>query len=201
MKEAVKTHGLNTEAAIAELLVLATSPTAAGAETFGKLRTPTLFSRFIPMLFVGFAHNLILEQKVSVLGLLERVHPNTHADTLQHLFLYRERHAWSRARRLAASMRSVTGGARKPRALERAADGKPLAGGCCRSRKQQRLLIRHCMHAAAKYTNLTKRINKRGKANLGNKVREARARHAAKKVALADAVVRTLDYALYCTVV
>ena len=57
------------------------------------------------------------------------------------------------------------------------------------------MLIRHCLHAALKYTKLTKRIGKRGKANLGNKVRDARARHAAKKAALADAVVRTL----YCT--
>jgi hypothetical protein len=41
------------------------------------------------MLFVGLAHTLLLESYVSRMKAVEKKHPNTHALTLDALFMYK----------------------------------------------------------------------------------------------------------------
>eukprot|EP00966_Prymnesium_polylepis_P166245 3842988-Prymnesium_polylepis.1 len=62
------------------------------------------------MLFVGFAHNLLLESYVSRLAQLEKIHPGMHALTVDKIFMYRARQARGRALRLDTSLRTLRGG-------------------------------------------------------------------------------------------
>jgi hypothetical protein len=48
-----------------------------------------MYSKFIPLLFVGFAHNLRIESFVSVLGKLEKAHPNAASQLIDFMFTYR----------------------------------------------------------------------------------------------------------------
>ena len=128
LKSEIASWGLDAPETIRELTLLATAPPGA-TETDPALtaeRTPRLFECFIPMLFVGFAHNLYVESAVSKLANLEKIHPNLDALTLQEMFLYKAKQETSRAARLDACMRSQTGGGLRGKARERA--NKPLGG-------------------------------------------------------------------------
>ena len=90
--------------------------------------TPQLHSTFVYMLFVGFAHNLLLESYVSRKVQLERIHLNVGAEMLDCLFLYRARQTAARAARVACTLRSATWGGKRLEAQQRTADGKALLG-------------------------------------------------------------------------
>ena len=117
-----------------------------------KADTPHLYGKLCDKLFVGFAHNLLLESLVSRLSMLERQHPHTHAITLDETFKYHMAQADARADRLSPDMRSLTKGARRKAAREKAEEGKPLT--CTnRSYKQQAALAADALRCARRYTN------------------------------------------------
>eukprot|EP00965_Chrysotila_dentata_P067656 2239283-Pleurochrysis_carterae.AAC.1 len=64
-----------------ELLLLATAPTVDSSDeaVLSEARLPRLFALFRRWLFVGFAHDLLLELMVSRLAMLEKRHTGTHA--------------------------------------------------------------------------------------------------------------------------
>ncbi len=92
------------------------------------------------MLFVRLAHNLLLESYVSRLATIEKTHRNTHALTLDQLFMYKARQAEARAERLDASLRSPSGGGLRAKAKMKA--DKRLCGSANRSRKQKLFLCK-----------------------------------------------------------
>ena len=63
MRKEIDLWGLDAPEVVAELKLLATAPQGITKETpvFGLAHTPRLYKAFIPMLFVGFAHNLYVE--------------------------------------------------------------------------------------------------------------------------------------------
>lgn len=73
----LKLWGLSAAVITSELALLATVPQGDTMldPVLGEERTPSLYNKFIPMLFVGFAHNLRLERYVSVLAQLEKAVP------------------------------------------------------------------------------------------------------------------------------
>jgi hypothetical protein len=116
-----------------------------------------MYSKFIPLLFVGFAHNLRIESFVSVLGKLEKAHPNAASQLIDFMFTYRTDREHERECRRAATMRSVnkTGGARAA-ARELATEAKEL-GKASRSKKQLLLLQRQSEQRAARYDQVRRR--------------------------------------------
>ena len=96
--------------------------------------TPALHTLFTHMLFVGFAHNLLLESYVSRKVQLERIHLNVGAEMLDCLFMYRARQTDARAARVLCSLRTAKRGGKRPEAQQRAAVGKALRGSPNRSR-------------------------------------------------------------------
>lgn len=119
-------------------------------------RTPCMYSKFIPLLFVGFAHNLRIESFVSVLGKLEKAHPNAASQLIDFMFTYRTDREHERECRRAATMRSVnkTGGARAA-ARELATEAKELgkARRAPLTAAQCSLLVPKLHAAAAKVTS------------------------------------------------
>ena len=99
------------------------------------------------MLFVGFAHNLLLESYVSRLAQLEKIHPGMHALTVDKIFMYRARQTRGRALRLDASVRAVRGGGLRRASVAAALKGSQLKGSACRSKAQQRMM---CEQAEAR---------------------------------------------------
>ena len=176
---------LTTPAAVKELILLASSPPGP-LHTFSRKLTPVLFEAYVPMLFVGFAHALFIESKVSVLDRILRAHPNAHPTVVQHLFMFGERGAWSRERRLASKMRC----GRSAKSRAKAAEGKPLAAKPCSNRKQQLLTAKHAEASGMKYS--TARIYKRGPRNLANMRALGRAVYDAKRTGLAAARTQVL---------
>jgi hypothetical protein len=145
--------GLCAAAVVQELLLLAT---AAPRKTeidpvLNSTETPLLFTKFISMLFVGFAHNLLLESYVSRLAQLEKIHPGMHPLTLHKLFMYRALGARERALRLDPSMRSTRGGGCRALAVAKALACKPLKGSASRSKSQMALLCEQVEMRASKY--------------------------------------------------
>ena len=147
-----------------------------------------LHATFVHMLFVGFAHNLLLESYVSRKAQVERIHLNVGAETLDHLFMYRARQTEARAARLGSDMRSAAGGGKRPEAQARAAAGKGLTGSANRSRFQQRTLMQQTDAAGACLS--TKRLLKRRAGGIASKRKQARAACVAAQQALTS---RTLD--------
>ena len=92
-----------------ELRLLASAPP--GETALNPLlsldRTPCLYTKFIPLLFVGFAHNLRIESLVSVLGKLERAHPKANSQLIDLMFIYRTGNECERDARRAPAMRST----------------------------------------------------------------------------------------------
>jgi hypothetical protein len=112
-------------------------------------QTPKLFGLLRDYLFIGFAHNLLLESTVSRLAMKEKQHPRTHAVKLNHLFLYHMRKEPARKLRQATEARWTGGGARRKDALEVAANGSELQGAN-RSKRQQ-LMLASDVHAQASF--------------------------------------------------
>ena len=104
---------------------------------------------------------MLLESYVSRMKWVEKRHPNMHALTLDHLFMYRARRQREKDARRAASMRSTRGGGVRKAARERAAEGRALLGGS-RNKLQQRLLCRQAEARAGKLAAAAKAIFKRG---------------------------------------
>lgn len=75
---------------VPELQLLATAPKGLTKESpvCGTAQTPCLYKAFIPMLFVGFAHNLYVESAVSKLANLEKTHPGADSLVLQEMYMY-----------------------------------------------------------------------------------------------------------------
>jgi hypothetical protein len=133
----VKLWKLDRPQVVAELAGLAAVPPRAKDDPalHGQASgTPALHSTFVFMLFVGFAHNLLLESYVSRKVQLERIHLNVGAEMLDCLFMYRARQTVARAARIACALRSAARGGKRPEAQQRAADGKALRGSPNRSR-------------------------------------------------------------------
>ena len=124
--------GMDRAAVVDELVLLATSPPAAQPEApkqwvdavVGKEQTPLLYEKFCKWLFVGFAHNLLLECMVSRLTMLEKRHPHQHALKLNAVFKYHMKQEPGRMAR--AALRSEMCGARRQAAKEAALEGKLL---------------------------------------------------------------------------
>jgi hypothetical protein len=152
---------LKKPAVLAELRLLAAAPPqdTATAPVLSLARTPCMYSKFIPLLFVGFAHNLRIESFVSVLGKLEKAHPSAASQLIDFMFTYRTGRENERERRRAANMRSTTGGGARAAAREQATDAKEL-GKATRSKKQQKLLQRQSEQRAARYDNVRRRRGK-----------------------------------------
>jgi len=149
---------LKTPAVLTELKRLATTPAGETAvnPVLSLERTPCMYSKFIPLLFVGFAHNLRIESLVSVLGKLERAHPNANSQVLDYMFTYRTGNEGERTRRRDASMRSTRGGGARAAAREQAEEGKGLREHS-RSKKQLKLLERQAEARAARYEEVARR--------------------------------------------
>jgi hypothetical protein len=122
--------------------------TAAGTSVSTE-QTLRLFVLLRDYLFIGFAHNLLLESTVSRLAMKEKQHPRTHAVKLNHIFLYHMRKEPARKLRRAAEARSTGGDARRKDALEAAANGSELQGAN-RSKKQQ-VMLASDVHAQASF--------------------------------------------------
>ena len=76
-----------------ELLLLATSPPQDTLESplFSPSATPVLYSKFIKQLFVGFAHNLLVESYVSRVATVSKFHQGIDPLSLAALFMYKVR--------------------------------------------------------------------------------------------------------------
>ena len=79
LRREVKLWGLREPAVTAELLAI-----ASGAKAMGQEQTPQLYVLERDWLFVGFAHNLLLESMVSRLAMIEKQHPRCSALTLDY---------------------------------------------------------------------------------------------------------------------
>ena len=185
---------LDAKEVVLELLGLASCPVGAdfleGEPALSVERTPRLHSMFVYMLFVGFAHNLLLESYVSRKSQLERIHLNVGAQTLDHLFMYRARQTAARQARLVSELRTAARGGKRPEAQQRAAAGKGLRGSANRSKAQQRRLLEQTEAAGAALS--TVRVLKRRKGGIAHARRQARTAHLASEATLVDRVVGSL---------
>ena len=149
---------LKKKAITDELRLLASAPPGETAlnPVLSLDRTPCLYSKFIPFLFVGFAHNLRIESLVSVLGKLERAHPKAHSQLVDLMFIYRTGNEFERDARRAPAMRSTRGGGARAASKELAAEGKGLRDHA-RSKKQHKLLQRQAEQRASRYDDVRRR--------------------------------------------
>ena len=141
------------------------------------------------MLFVGLAHTLLLESYVSRMKMIENVHPNTNALTLDKLFMYRARRAREKGLRQDASQRCTGGGGGRVQAQCRREAGNALKGAN-RSKRQQRLM---CMQAEARAHRLRFiHLNARGPGCIAKRLAQYRAEDRCKRVELAWKKVESL---------
>ena len=164
---------LKKEQVTKELQLLASAPPGETAlnPILSLDRTPCLFSKFIPLLFVGFAHNLRIESLVSVLGKLERAHPKANSQLLNNMFIYRTGNECERDIRRGPAMRSTCDGGARAAARELAAEGKGLREAS-RSKKQFNMLQRQAELRAARHNGLRRH---RGKKSARQKRKQWRA--------------------------
>jgi hypothetical protein len=149
---------LKKAALTSELRLLASAPPGETAlnPVLSLDRTPCLYTKFIPFLFVGFAHNLRIESLVSVLGKLERAHPKANSQLIDFMFTYRTGNEGERDERRAPGMRSARGGGARAAAKEAAAEGKGLRDAS-RSKKQLGQLRLQAEQRAARYKGVRRR--------------------------------------------
>ena len=164
--------GLRGPGVVKELKLLATAaPRDTGVNPVLSLQeTPRLYNKFIPLLFIGFAHNLRLESYVSVLRQLVRAHPKADSQLIDHMFVYRTNNQHEREARCDAKLRSTRGGGAREAARDEAAEGKTLKG-TARNKKQLRLLQQQAEQRAARYAVLRR---KRGEASVAGKRKRLR---------------------------
>ena len=173
----LKAWRLDTAAVKTELLALAAT-SSIGRKTevdplLSEEGTPLLFDAFKGLLFVRLAHNLLLESYVSRLATLEKTHRNTHALTLDDLFMYKARQADARAERLDASLRSASGGGLRPGAQARLT--QRLSGSANSSKAQLLHLCSQVKAAASRY--VTAALHKRKEGGLWQRLRATRDMH------------------------
>ena len=74
-----------------ELILLAVTPPRDTEEEpiFSTEKTPLLYEKFIGLLFVGFAHNLLVESYVSRVSTISKVHQGVEPMTLAATFMYK----------------------------------------------------------------------------------------------------------------
>jgi hypothetical protein len=186
------TSGLRSLAVVHELLLLATVPQRITEvnPVLSKTETPRLYTKFISMLFVGFAHNLLLESYVSRFAQLEKTHKGCHALTIDRLFMYRARGTREKSKRLECCMRSMRGGGRRFAATVNLLAGKLLKGSACRSKSQQKLMCEQAEARAAKYANAG--IRKRGIGSIAAQLRSEREAHDAEAARVARVKVASM---------
>jgi len=180
---------LNVKPVVKELVKLATAPSRDTAvdPVLSHQETPLLYHG-MRRLFVGFAHNLLLESLVSRLSNIEKVHPGMNSTLLHHVFMHKGRQAGVRKKRLEAALRATSGVTRSSKA--RAAEGKALAGSANRSKAQLKLLARQTEAAANKHSDAA--LFKRGAEGTRRKVLAQRTAHADARSSLVDTKVRSL---------
>jgi hypothetical protein len=167
-----------------ELLLLATAPAdlADGEHVFGKVRTPALHNTFIHALFVGFAHNLLLESYVSRKAEIERIHKGVGPEMLEFLFMYRARQTIARALRSAVHIRGSTRSGDKTTKQLRKTN---------RSRPQQLVLLQQTEEAARAHSQA--RLGMRGGNSLAATRRGTQALASAHSEALMASRHESLD--------
>ena len=194
----MRVWGLNGAAVTSELLLLASMP-ARVTEVNPELcatGTPLIFNAFKGMLFVVMTHNLTLESYVSDLANLEKIHTNTHAITLHHMFMYKKQQTTSRLERLAPELRSSKGGGARAAALLQSAIGKRRKGSANRSKAQQLRLCMQVRTSAATYC--TAALYVRGQMNIRRRLVALRKQHdvVAHNVAACSVAARRATYNL-----
>lgn len=190
--------GLRTDPLVRELLLLATADERQTDidPLLNAKETPRLFQKCISMLFVGFAHNLLLESYVSRLAQLEKIHPGMHALTVDKIFMYRARQTRGRALRLDASVRAVRGGGLRRASVAAALKGSQLKGSACRSKAQQRMMCEQAEARGRRYAEAC--ISKRGSGSIAAQLRCERDRHDAEAARVAHVKLESLRTS--CTV-
>ena len=168
---------LNTPGVKAELLLLACTASGERRTEVNPLlsaaHTPLIFETFKGLLFVGFAHNLLLESYVSRLANLEKVHKGMHALTLHYTFMYKARQAEARGSRL--KLRSSKRGGLRKAAKAKAAAGKQADGSANESKAKLLYLSKQVDESAGEYTNAE--LYKRGSAGVKRRLKAERQRH------------------------
>ena len=158
-----------------ELLLLLTLPSQDTAKdpVFSMTKTPVLYNKFISILFVGFAHNLLVESYVSRVATVSKAHPGLGRQALGALFMYKVRLQNEKGERRGAGMRSTTsGGGRRKKALETCPQKKLKHAN---NKAQLRLLGEQAAaRAAALQQRRTEYFSRDGEQNLGNRVQQAR---------------------------
>ena len=172
---------------LAEWIVLATASEADTTDSpvLSPELTPGLYEVYIDMLFVGMSDNTRLESYVSLYKTF--AHVNSTGTSMEEMFMY---HAELEADRMLLrqpGMRSTTGGALKPKAQERAANGKLLPHHAA-SKKQLQELCRMALARASAVDR--KRYFTRGEAGLKRKRAAERQRQEDFKVDAAKRMVR-----------
>ena len=148
-------------------------------------RTPLIHEALTGLLFVGFAHNLLLESYVSRLTQVEKQHPGTHALTCRELFLYKTRQTQLRAARCEGTLRSGKHGGLRAKAKERRASiTKSGLRGANRNKLQLTALCKQSEAASARY-DLTK-VRRRGAGSVRRRLKEIRAQYETNRRMVAD---------------
>jgi hypothetical protein len=172
MKEGLLWELCDDAAVKEELLLLATEPGGDIAEpVFCVKRTPALFQRMASMLFVGFAHNLLIESDVSKLANIQKIHKGLGAEMTDHLFMLKVRLSESKAARLQHTLRSSSKGGLREIAQENMMENKKLA--TTSSKAQHRLLGEQTEERGRTYK--TEDIYRRGSAGLCQEKKRLRA--------------------------
>ena len=147
----------------------------------GKEQTPLLYEKFCKWLFVGFAHNLLLECMVSRLTMLEKRHPHQHALKLNAVFKYHMKQEPGRKAR--AALRSETHGARSQASKEAVLEGKLLKKSRGNMRQQLALAVDMCKEASELSDA---RLRTRGKNSVSEIVQATRDAYDAKRGKVRD---------------
>ena len=175
MRTEIDLWKLDAPEVVQELRLLATAPQGDTEKSpaLSSAQTPHLYKIFIPMLFVGFAHNLYVESAVSKLANLEKIHPGTDSQLLNQLFLYTARQEAARAARLQPSLRSDCGGGLREKA--KANSSKPLSGSAAVNKNQQLMLCSQTETASKGYS--TTQLLKRGEESIHQIIADQRGQH------------------------
>ena len=110
--------------------------------------------------------------------MLEKLHPKTHALTLDHTFNYHMLMERAREARQRAALRSVAGGGAREAARDR--DDKPLRQPN-RSKAQQTELISDMLERATAFKKFDSRLHSRGKNSLASACKARREAYKASK--------------------
>lgn len=167
-----------------------TLATAAEADTrdnpvLSPEQTPQLYEIYIDMLFVGMSDNTRLESYVSLYKTF--AHCNSTGIGMEEMFMYHAELEADRLRLRQPELRSTVGGALKPKAKERAAEGKLLPHHSGSKKQLQEM----CQMALARANAVSRtRYFARGDAGLKRQRTKERQRQESFRVDAAKRVVR-----------